>query len=74
MADKEKNMDELPDLENCKAEQFSEWDYELVECLVENPTCNAALHFGYGFLCRHPQRKEIIEKLKAMKKLGSQQE
>jgi hypothetical protein len=58
--------DGLPDSENCRAKGFSSSDYELVNCLVEHPLCNFALHFGSGLLCRHPRRKEIVERTKAM--------
>ena len=58
--------DGLPDSENCRAKQLTSLDYELVDCLVKHPLCNFALHFGSGLLCRHPQRKEIVERTKAM--------
>ena len=58
--------DGLPDSENCRAREFTSLDYELVDCLIEHPLCNFALHFGSSFLCRHPRRKEIVERTKAM--------
>jgi len=59
--------DGLPDSENCRAKQLSSWDYELVNCLVEHPLCNFALHFGSSLLLfHHPRRKEIVERTKAM--------
>ena len=59
--------DGLPDSENCRAKGFTSLDYELVNCLVEHPLCDFALHFGSGLLlCRHPRRKEIIKRTKAM--------
>ena len=62
----EDKNDGLPDGENCRAREFTSLDYELVDCLIEHPLCNFALHFGYGILCRHPRRKEIVERTKAM--------
>lgn len=59
-------MNNFPDIVNCKPRQFNSWDYDLVECLAEHPTCHASLRFGSAFLCRHPQRKEIIQKLNAV--------
>ncbi len=73
MTDNEK-LDEFKLPENCTPKSNSSFDYEIVECLSEHPLCNFALHFGYGLLCRHPQRKEIIEKLNAMKNSGNQQD
>jgi len=26
-------------------------------CLVENPTCNFAVSFGFSYLCEHPEHK-----------------
>lgn len=71
---KNEKLDELNLPENCAPKPRSSFDYELVECLSEHPLCNFVLHFGYGFLCRHPQRKEIIEKLNAMKNSENQQD
>jgi len=56
----------LPDSENCRAKQLTSLDYELMDCLIEHPLCNFKLHFGSGLLCRHPRRKEIVERTKAM--------
>jgi hypothetical protein len=56
----------LPDSENCRAKRVVDWDYSLVDCLIENPLCKFALYFGSGVLCRHPRRKEIVERTKAM--------
>ena len=59
--------DGLPDSENCRAKGHTNSDYELVHCLVEHPLCNFALLFGSNLmLCRHPRRKEIVERTKAM--------
>lgn len=56
----------LPDSETCRAKQTTCLDYELVNCLIERPTCKFALSFGYGYFCRHPHRKEIVERTKAL--------
>ena len=65
--DEAKDKDDgLPDSENCQAKGFSSYDYELAHCLVEHPLCNFSLNFGSLLLCRHPRRKEIIERTKAM--------
>ncbi len=58
--------DGLPDSDNCRAKGFTSLGYELVDCLIEHPLCDFVLHFGSGLLCRHPQRKEIVERTKAM--------
>jgi hypothetical protein len=73
MVENEKS-DEIELPENCQPKATSSIDYEIVDCLAEHPACNFALHFGYGMLCRHPRRKEIVEKFKAMKNLKGQQE
>ena len=67
MSENARQLDEFDLPENCQPKPFSSLDYELVECLADHPLCNFALSFSYGFLCRHPQRKEIIQKLQAMK-------
>jgi hypothetical protein len=54
----------LPDMEHCRARRMTE-SCEVVDCLVANPTCNHALAFGYGYLCQHPRRKEIVELIEA---------
>ena len=56
----------LPDSENCRAKRVVDWDYSLVDCLIEHPLCKFALYFGSGVLCRHPRRKGIVERTKAM--------
>ena len=56
----------LPDSENCRAKRVVDRDYSLVDCLIEHPLCKFALYFGSGVLCRHPRRKEIVERTKAM--------
>jgi hypothetical protein len=49
----------LPDSVICQAESAGFGDY--VDCLVNCPTqCPHALAFGDGFLCRHPQKHEIV--------------
>jgi hypothetical protein len=51
---------QLPNKEICRTkyigiEQFS-------ECLVGEPIgCNFAQSFGYGFFCRHPERKNHFQ-------------
>jgi hypothetical protein len=55
----------LPDVENCRAKRVT-YDYELVDCLIEHPLCEFALAFGYGYFCRHPRRKEIVERTAAL--------
>lgn len=57
-------FDKLPDMEHCRARN-RDYDYELVDCLIEHPLCEFALAFGYGYFCRHPRRKEIVERTKA---------
>lgn len=59
--------DGLPDSESCRAREHNSLDYELVDCLMEYPLCNFVLRFGTNLmLCRHPRRKEIVERTKAM--------
>lgn len=49
-----------PDVARCRARQVP-GQAGLVDCLVaEGARCPYALSFGYGFLCNHPQRDEII--------------
>ena len=38
---------------------------DVVECLSANPTCNHAYAFGYGYLCLHPRREEIVKEVEA---------
>jgi hypothetical protein len=62
-----KKDDGLPDSENCRAREHANFNYELVDCLIEHPLCDFALLFGSNLmLCRHPRRKEIVERTKAM--------
>jgi hypothetical protein len=58
------DFDKLPDVENCRARKVTN-GYELVDCLIKHPLCEFALAFGYGYFCRHPHRKEIVERTKA---------
>ena len=53
----------LPSMAICRA---TEMGIDLfADCLVERPgECPYALAFGYGFLCKHPHRKEIIANTK----------
>jgi len=63
--DEDENVsDNLPDIEKCRARQVTDGqDYEVVECLVDHPVCKHMLMFGYNLsLCRHPRRREIINK------------
>ncbi len=30
-------------------------------CLVEKPTCNFAVRFGFSYLCEHPQHKDFFQ-------------
>ena len=40
---------------------------DLVNCLMEKASsCKYALPFGYGFFCRHPQKKEFAEYAKKL--------
>ena len=32
-------------------------------CLVEKPSCNFAVRFGFSFLCEHPQHKYFIQSM-----------
>jgi hypothetical protein len=44
---------------------------ELADCLAENPQCcQYAMSFGFGFLCRHPDRLEILAKSEAKEREG----
>ena len=53
--------------EDCQPKPLVGGEYELVECKSEHPLCGFAMHFGYRFLCRHPRRKEIFERLSKLK-------
>lgn len=67
METSEQDSDKLPDMESCRAKKVTD-DYELVDCLIEHPLCKFALAFGYGYFCRHPRRREIVERTKAAMK------
>ena len=55
---KEKNRQPLPDPEICRARHVARGE---AECLVENPIrCPHKLHFGNGYFCMHPERKQIV--------------
>jgi hypothetical protein len=55
----------LPDLAICRARTVRLTDY--ADCLVEKPfECPYALSFGYGVLCRHPRRDEIVARTVAL--------
>ena len=30
-------------------------------CLVEKPTCNFAVRFGFSYLCEHPRHKDFFQ-------------
>jgi hypothetical protein len=64
----ENKGDDIPDSEDCQARAHTHWDDGITHCLVEHPVCNFSLRFGGLVLCRHPQRKEIVERTKAMVK------
>ena len=54
----------LPDPAICRARYSRFGDY--ADCLVDAPyDCRYALGFGLRFLCRHPERGEIIARTKA---------
>jgi hypothetical protein len=57
------NQDQY-DAENCQAQPMAgSRNYELVECLVHGKlSCAHMLMFGYRCLCRHPNRREIVER------------
>jgi hypothetical protein len=51
----------LPDPAICRAKVAGFGDY--ADCLVKHPfECLHALRFGWGILCQHPQRKEIVRR------------
>ncbi|MBI5685804.1 MAG: hypothetical protein HZC54_12080 [Verrucomicrobia bacterium] len=53
----------MPDPDVCRARQVQA---DLYECLVKNPhRCRYAQAYGYGFFCRHPERKEIVARTEA---------
>ena len=37
-------------------------DCDLVDCFTATRQCEYAMHFGDGFFCRYPQRKDIVKK------------
>ena len=37
-------------------------DFDLVDCFTQARQCEYAMHFGDGFFCRHPQRKDIAKR------------
>ena len=49
------------DINNCRTQRTGATD--IFYCLSEkqNPVCGYALHFGYGRICKHPQRNEFAE-------------
>ena len=54
----------LPDPAICRARDIKLPDY--ADCLVDDPcSCRYALNFGDVFLCRSPERKEIVARTKA---------
>lgn len=51
----------LPDADACRAKDAGFGDY--TDCLVTHPVqCPYSLSFGDGFLCRHPERREIVRR------------
>ena len=57
-AESGKKIGALPDLKICRVKDVVSG---IAECLTENPgMCRYAVQFGYGFFCRHPQRKEFM--------------
>lgn len=51
----------LPDPAVCRAKDAGFGDY--TDCLVANPVqCPHSLSFGDGFLCRNPERREIVRR------------
>lgn len=54
----------LPDPAVCRAKEAGFGDY--TDCLMLHPVqCPYSLSFGDGFLCRHPQRREIVQRTAA---------
>lgn len=54
----------LPDFAICRARRLG--NTNLAYCLVDDPyNCQHALSFGYANLCLHPERDEIISRMKA---------
>jgi hypothetical protein len=55
----------LPNPKTCRAKPAGFGDY--TDCLVECPFhCPYALPFGDGFLCRHPQKHDIVQRTIAL--------
>ena len=55
----------LPDMQFCRAADLTS---TFAECLVEKPaTCPYAMSFGYSYLCRHPDRRAIIDNSKLIR-------
>ena len=54
----------LPDVQICRVRDIGITDF--ADCLVQNPfECKYAPSFGNGFLCQHPDWKEICQKTRA---------
>jgi hypothetical protein len=61
---KPKPARKLPDPAICRARFAGLADY--AHCLVDDPRiCRYALTYGDGFLCRSPERKEIVARTEA---------
>ena len=45
----------------CRAKAITA-DFDLVDCFTPDRQCEYAMHFGDGFFCRHPQRKDIVNR------------
>ena len=50
----------IPD-KACQAKAVTP-DCDLVDCFTDARQCEYAMHFGDGFFCRHPQRKDIVKR------------
>ena len=49
-----------PDIRVCVARAIGDTGY--ADCLANAASgCKHAMLFGYGYFCRHPQLKEVIE-------------
>jgi hypothetical protein len=54
----------LPDVAICRGKHSGFGGY--VDCLVDAPnSCRYALSFGGGWLCRNPEREEIVARTEA---------
>jgi hypothetical protein len=53
------NQSPLPDPQRCRTSYL--WQgLDFSACLVENPNaCKHALGIGFGFFCRHPNRRSV---------------